>query len=279
MRKIILFFIILLSSQIVFGQGAKSDDTKSNKGKYYLYWGWNRGWFTNSDISFKGNDYDFVLKDVVAYDRPTPFALNPYFHLGWFTLPQYNFRFGYYFNDNWEISYGMDHMKYVMLQEQTVSITGEIANSQTNYDGVYSGDNIRLKQDFLKFEHTDGLNYGNFELRYSRDIYKYKILTVKWFGGGGLGFLLPKTNSTLLSKERHDDFHLAGFGLGAVTGFNITIWDHFFVQSEYKLGYINMPDIRTTNDKVDKASQDFFFSQLNIVFGYSFRLKSCCSKD
>ena len=37
-----------------------------NKGKFYLYWGWNRGAYTDSDIHFKGSDYDFVLHDVKA---------------------------------------------------------------------------------------------------------------------------------------------------------------------------------------------------------------------
>ena len=33
-----------------------------------------------------------------------------------------------------------------------------------------------------------------------------------------------------------------------------------------------MPDIRTTMSKADKASQSFFFSQLNIVFGVKINL-------
>ena len=35
----------------------------------------------------------------------------------------------------------------------------------------------------------------------------------------------------------------------------------------HKGGFIDMPDILTSTDKSDRASQHFFFNQLNIVFG------------
>ena len=37
-------------------------------------------------------------------------------------------------------------------------------------------------------------------------------------------------------------------------------------------GFINMPDIRTTNNLADRASQHFFFIQANLVFGYRFNV-------
>ena len=35
--------------------------TAHNKGKFYFYWGGNRGSYTNSDIRFKGANYDFTI--------------------------------------------------------------------------------------------------------------------------------------------------------------------------------------------------------------------------
>jgi hypothetical protein len=59
--------------------------------------------------------------------------------------------------------------------------------------------------------------------------------------GIGVGLLYPKTNSMLLGKERHDDFHVSGYGVSAKVGLNITFYKHFFIQTELKGGYINMP--------------------------------------
>ena len=52
---------------------------------------------------------------------------------------------------------------------------------------------------------------------------------------------------------------------------------HFFIQSEWKGGFISMPDIRTTMHKEDRASQHFLFSQYNVVFGANFRIP--CKKN
>ena len=88
----------------------------------------------------------------------------------------------------------------------------------------------------------------------------------------GTGVLYPKTNSTLLSKKRYDDFHFSGFGVSLKGGINLTLFDRFFIQAEIKTGYINMSDIRTTTSNADSASQDFLFFQRNISFGYIFQL-------
>ena len=84
--------------------------------------------------------------------------------------------------------------------------------------------------------------------------------------------MYPKTNTTLLSKERYDEYHFSGFGLSLKGGINLTLFDHFFVQAELKTGYLNMPNIRTTPSTADSASQEFFFFQRNISFGYVFQL-------
>lgn len=90
--------------------------------------------------------------------------------------------------------------------------------------------------------------------------------------GVSAGLLIPKTNAKLLNMPRHDEFHLAGWGLGALLGGNISIYEHFFIQSEFKVGYMNMPDIEINQVESDKAKQDFFYSQLNVVFGFNVSL-------
>ena len=244
----------------------------NQKGKLYVYWGWNRGWYTTSDISFRGTDYDFNLNQVVAKDRQTPFSLNAYLNPILITIPQYNFRIGYFISKNYDISFGVDHMKYVVQSDQTVKISGYISSTETEYDGEYDNDDIIIEEGFLNFEHTDGLNFLNVEFRRFDNIFDFNKVKINLTEGFGLGALMPKTNSTLLNNERHDDFHLAGYGISAVVAINISFFEVFFIQSELKGGYINMPDIRTTMDKADRASQSFLFSQLNIVFGVSFNL-------
>ena len=264
--KTLLFFCILIST-FSFSQDSISKRTSKNKGTFFVYWGWNREAYTNSDIHFQGTNYDFTLQDVQAKDRQSPFAFDTYFKS--ITIPQYNLRIGYYINEKYSISFGADHMKYVMVGTQKTTIDGKIASS-TSYDGTYSNAPFTIEPKFLLFEHTDGLNYLNLEVRRHDKLYQYKKITLNLTEGVGAGILLPRTNTTLLGFPRYDQFHLAGFGLGAMVGLNVEFWNHFFIQTEGKVGYINMPDIRTTMHVEDKASQQFGWIQGNVVFGVRF---------
>lgn len=276
--RIIFFLSLSFISIQLPAQVETTFATRHSKGEFYAYWGWNADWYSRSDIRFHGNNYDFSLTKVVAHDRQTPLGLDSYLSPGRVTIPQTNFRIGYFLTDHWSISLGLDHMKYVMDQGQTVPITGFIQNSNTPYDGFYNQNPIQLTEDFLQFEHTDGLNYINIEIRRHDNLLSLRRfhlpdIDFNLIEGFGIGALLPKSNTTLLMNQRYDEFHLAGYGLGGFIGLNITFFKYFFIQGELKGGYINMPDIRTTEFKPDRASQHFLFLESNLLLGANFRIK------
>lgn len=241
------------------------------KGQIFAYWGWNTGGFTNSNIKFSGQGYKFTLSNVVAHDRETPFTVKKYFNPATMTIPQYNYRLGYYFRDRYSLSIGMDHMKYVVDAGQTVKINGSIENTESGYDGIYSNEEIQLVPGFLELEYTDGLNYLNVELRHINQIFSMKNFSVNVIEGLGIGALIPKTNAKLLSNEKNDEFHLSGYGVDAVLGLKLLLYHSFFIQTEFKGGFFNLPEVRTTSSKDDSAKQHFFFGQLNLVFGGMWR--------
>ena len=121
-------------------------------------------------------------------------------------------------------------------------------------------------------EHTDGLNYVNADFRRLDELLSWKFISINITEGAGVGFLVPRTDASLLNFDRNDKFHIAGYGLNAMLGLNIRFGKNFFIQSEYKMGYISMQDIRTSKYKEDIASQRFLFHQYNVVFGSHFRL-------
>lgn len=269
------FFLLLLMSISIFAQEDKKQKV-SNKGKLFFYWGWNRATYSNSDINFKGTDYDFTLQDVVANDRITEFTFNDYLNPVNITNPQTNFRIGYFLSDNYTVSIGFDHMKYVVKGYQTVKINGEI-NAGTPFDGVYNNDDIRLTNEFLQMEHTDGLNYVNLEVKRFDEIGHLIGINSKNFQlslteGIGAGFLYPRTDIKLFNQNERDEFQISGWGVSVGAGLNLTFFKHFFVQSDLKYGYINMPNIRTTANPEDTASQSFTFFEKTIVFGARFNI-------
>lgn len=285
MKHIILYsvFLITFFSSKAFAQEQKNQDkyTAHNKGKFFVSWGGNRDSYSKSDVTFRGKDYNFTLDNITAHDKPKGWHVD-YINPTRMTIPQTNFKMGYFINDHYSISIGVDHMKYVMTQNQTVNMTGEIMLPLTEpgavYNGIYNNTPTVMTEEFLKYEHTDGLNYVNSEFSRQDDISSlFKIkntdkIQVNLTEGVGFGLLYPKTNTTLLGKERHDDFHVSGFGTSLKAGLNITFFKHFYIQGELKGGYINMQDIRTTKSSEDRASQDFFFFQQIISVGGIFRI-------
>ncbi len=275
----ILVALFLVIATVSFSQDTiqKNDyrDVKTNKGRMFVYWGWNRAHYSTSDITFKGSNYKFTLHNVKADDKPKPFGIY-YFKLDEITIPQTNFRIGYFFKENYTVSIGLDHMKYVMRNNTTVKIDGDI-NVGGSFDGVYNNDDIVLTEDFLLFEHTDGLNYINVEVSRYDNLdnwlkFPVKNIDINLTEGIGIGMIYPRTNTTLLGKARYDEFHVSGYGISAHAGLNITLFKYFFIQSNIKVGYINMQDIRTTASTTDSASQHFTFFENMYVFGAKFPL-------
>lgn len=244
----------------------------TKKGQMFFFYGWNRGMFSNSDIHFSGNGYDFQLDNVRATDRPTKFGI-VYFDPAWFTVTQYNFRAGYFIKDNLAIVLGIDHMKYVMKQNQTVAFSGNI--NDPKYAAYVQNGQVDLSDgEFLTFEHTDGLNYENLGLEKYKNLINKKNVDLVWSYGAGLGVMFPKSNVKLFGNERSDRFHIAGLGTDVRTSLNLVFWNHVMARLEVKAGYINMWDIKTTlNNKPDKAQQDFVFGQINAGIGYTFNTK------
>lgn len=286
MKNIILFsvfsfFLFTINVNAQDSIVAKVRYTAHNKGKFTIAWGGNRDYYSKSDITFKGNNYNFTLDNVVAHDKPKGWNID-YITPGHMTTPQTNFKLGYFFNDHYSISAGEDHMKYVMTQNQTANMSGYIdfpkESPSSEFNGVYDNTPTVMTEDFLMFEHTDGLNYVNVEIARQDDISRiFGIENTDKFQvnineGFGVGVLYPKTNTTLMNQARHDEFHVSGFGTSLKAGLNLTIFKYFTIEGDIKGGYINMQDIRTTQSSSDIAQQDFFFLETIIYFGGIFRI-------
>ena len=276
--KQLSFLIILLISGSTIAQDSLY--TSSKKGKVFVSWGGNRDSYSKSDIRFQGNNYDFTIQDVTAKDKPKGWHLD-YFNPTRMTIPQTNLKIGYFISNHYAISIGFDHMKYVMEENKVRTVNGKInlpaEEPGSVFNGTYKGETF-VSEEFLKFEYTDGLNYVNTEFARYDDISKLFGITntdkfqVNVTEGIGVGFLYPRTNSTLLLKERNDAFSISGFGASLNLGLNVTFFKHFFIQTDLKGGFIKMNNSKTTIVSSDKASHEFYFLQRIISIGGIFKL-------
>ncbi|WP_231625578.1 hypothetical protein [Pedobacter sp. R20-19] len=265
------------SSKSIFNPEHKRNS--SRKGDFYFHWGYNHSWYGKSDIQFQGPNYDFTLKDVVAHDRQSKLSWD-YLNPGLITVPQYNIRVGYFIKDNYSVSIGWDHMKYVMDIPQTVAVTGYIGANITPENtptgalaGTYNGQSINVKESMLTFEHTDGFNYANVEVERYDDIWVAPggntSLTLETGLGGGL--IVPRSDVRLFGLGRNNHWNVAGYGVSAKVGLKFYVWKNVYLQNTTKVGTTNLKTIHTTGwDEYDKASQKINYLENMWVIGVQF---------
>ncbi len=253
----------------------------SNKGLFYISWGYNRSWFTKSTIHFHGPQYDLTFFNLAAHDNPSPFSFGVYFNPEKASIPQYNLHIGYFFTSRFHLSFGIDHMKYVITQNQQAVISGVVSPTiSTKYAGSYLNDTITLKSEILRFEHTNGLNLVSLDVEYLQplaNLYKHKIW-LKWNTGVGGFMVITKTDMSLLGDGVDNDFHLSGYSVTAKTGPRLEFWKRFFIASELKVGYMNLPNVNINNDAPQKADHNFSFVQWYTVLGAEIPLRDWLRK-
>ena len=289
--KIKVLLVLLLCSISAFSQEKLSDETEpvkkhklQKKGDFYFTWGYNRSWYDKSDIHFIGPNYDFTLHNVVASDRPT--------ELGWtyinpveISIPQFNFRIGYFISDKYSISIGWDHMKYVVDVPQKATISGYIGStisdpaistnvSSGNYAGTYAdGTPFEIQSDFLTFEHTDGLNFASIDLERYDLLWQSKRqpkLGLTLMTGLGAGPVIPRSDVHFFGVGANHYWNLSGYGAAAKTGLNFDILSWLFLKTEFKIGFIDLQKIPTTGRSVDVAKQNIVFYENSWCIGFKF---------
>jgi hypothetical protein len=219
-------------------------------------WGYNRAYYGSSSIHFQnGNQYDFTLNKVKASDRPTFKSTSDFITGVWKeepTIPQYNFRMGYFLTDNTSIAVGIDHMKYVMDKNQPATITGSISEE---FSPEYAGENFHNKpltvgnnENLIgNFEHTNGFNLVDVELGHNKTLAASKNgkHAVSFFGTVGAGLMIPKTDVTILGKQLDNKFHVAGYGVSASAGMRAEFFRYGFAEAKLKGGYVDVMNALT----------------------------------
>jgi hypothetical protein len=251
----------------------------SRKGNWFVHWGYNFSWYDTSDINFKGPGYDFTLKHVVAHDRPKKLSFE-YLDPGLITTPQFNLRFGYFIKDNYSISLGWDHMKYVMDIPQTVNVDGYINATISNpaiptlaYAGVYNDKPLNVKGDMLGFEHTDGFNYVSTEVERYDDMWvaRSQKTSLTFESGLGIGLMIPRTDVHLFGVGKNNFWNIAGYGISAKAGFKFYITKGLYLQNTSKIGFTSLSRIHTTGrNEYDSASQKIKYLENFTALGYQF---------
>ena len=276
-RLLLVIFTINVIPIVSYSQEKQAYSMKDPKGNFFVFWGYNRSAYAKSTIQVKGDHYNYTLYDMPAQDMPEKVTVKNYLHPGYFTVPQFNARLGFYITDKYVVSAGWDHMKYKTQDGATVKISGTIDEEASDgYAGTYDNELITVYHDSLvKIEHSDGLNLIQFNME-RHDlllINPKKNLGLSTILGAGIIFPMPWTNATVFGVRNDDRPHFTGIGFSLFGGIKFYFLKRLFIQGLVQTGFLHMPGIVITpKGGNERASQNIKYIQGMVVLGYSFRL-------
>lgn len=270
MKHYLALLLLAIGSSVTAQPAASQFTPRPLKHTFYVYWGYNRSYYRDSDISFKGEGYEFKLKDVQAIDDPEPFSPDVYLHPGRFTIPQFNFRVGFHIKENLCISLGWDHMKYVMRVPQVAVLDGYIDPELSwRYGREYTNEPILINPDLLLYENTDGLNFVRSGLEAHAPFWSGlgRRLQLGVILGINAGLAMPWTDVTFLEERQATQLHLAGWGASATMGLRLKWRNTLFLQYQVQPGFLDLRDILLQDDGPARAMQKIWFTELSLTGG------------
>jgi len=242
---------------------APAPQTKKASGRQYFFsWGYNGDNYTKSDMHFSqpslGND--FTMHGVQARDSKTWTEL---FQHGLF-VPQYNMRLGVFFNEKWGVELALDHIKWIVREDQTVRRTGTLNGAPTDGD-------VALTADVLRYQLNNGANPLFFNL-----IRRWQLMGepgrtghLVFLAKAGAGFPNPHTENTVFGVPNDKGFQFVqGWNVDAAAAVRLHLWKPLYFEFEEKLLYASYHGI-----KIDRgtAKNNVKASEFSFSFGVSFR--------
>ncbi len=257
----------------------KKRKVSNEKGTILISWGYNRSAYTKSDLKLQGQGYNFDLQYSKASDHQSPLNSGDY-SLKSLSVPQYNFKIGYFYKQKWSISLGVDHMKYIFSDNNKVVVSGNLSYQSKS---VFIGNNIdygsaplllkniTTDRDLFHYENSKGLNYIHGELGLSEKLFvadKKGDFIVSSNVGFGTGLLLSYTSLLFDGVQNETTKSLSGYGLSTFAGLRFEFFKSVYLYSNFSVGFLHKIHEKTSMvDAVAYASQHFGYSQIEAGLG------------
>ena len=232
LKNIFLSFLFLSVISPAFAQTTKKEKKQKAKSVYFS-WGYNSESYTRSTVHVEqsglGNSYDLI--HVRGRD-----------HEGWndgvtnkaFTIPQYNYRLGYYFNEKQDlaIEINFDHTKY-LIEDQNVRLKGKLNNAQVDTTILFSQQN----GDYYYL--NNGANFLLFNIVKRVGLYHTHSnnLRIDLTGKAGIGPVIPHVQNSFFGYANHQQFQLGGWNTGVELALRVTVMRYGFIEFSQKLDY------------------------------------------
>ncbi len=255
-----LLIVLLLIIPIITNAQKKS---KERKGEFYFSWGYNKEWYTRSDVKVNqpSLNNNYTLKSVHSHDHP-----------GWdeglfsipISIPQYNYRLGYFFDKKKGLAFeiNFDHTKHIVQDNQQVKITGTLNGRQVDSSVNFSEGNG------FYYYLNNGANFLLFNIvkRWHWHENKNGKFTIDALGKAGIGPLIPHVQNSFFGQANDPGFQLGGWNMGVEGGVRATFFKNIFLEFSNKLDYARYSNLKTYQGS---AKQAFGTYELVLSLGFT----------
>jgi hypothetical protein len=252
------FLLLIFCNAEANAKSAKHKRT----GSIYFSWGYNNEWYTNSTVSITQNSLgnNYQLLHVYAHDHP-----------GWdegilnkaLTIPQYNYRLGYYFNEKQDIGIegNFDHTKYLIGDGQTIHMVGMFNDTHVDQPLFFS-----QAQGFYYFL-NNGANFLLFNFVKKYQLYRAKTNHFKLdlVGKAGIGPVIPHVQNSLFGQINDQGFQFGGWNTGIETAIRATFFRFGFIEFSQKVDYARYSNLAVYEGT---AKQNFGTYELILSVGF-----------
>ncbi len=289
MKNLLLIGTLVLFSLPAFAVNKpkpKTNKVSTNAGTLFFHWGYNRSWYTQSNMHFQGAGYDFTMDNAKAHDNPQKFG-KTYFNPKTITVPQFNIRLGYNFANNWAVSIGYDHMKYLFADNNQVILNGTIEpglDEVSNLSGTYTDYEMVTEREKFHYENSDGLNYLRAEVTRLQNIYhtKDRKFALTALAGVSVGGILSYNDFRFAGVNTMRTISLSGYGISGHLGLRFEFFKHVYLQANYGGGFMHQVNVKNRPNDIDptaRTAQKFGYMEFSGVLGAMFyiRTKNGCN--
>lgn len=246
---------------------------------WYVSWGYNKDFWSNSDISVSQPDLNnnFTVHHVYGDDDP---GWNQGFFNQNFMSPQYNIRLGHFLNPThtWAIELNFDHTKYNNVNNQIANVSGTI-NGQP-VDGPQT-----LSSTYFSYWYHNGFNNLMLDLVRRKPLYTIPHVYMRLVGIAkvGAGVLLPHPMNTILGNSNASVvgpkawgnyfgisqgwWQLGGWTVGVECGFQLFLYKPLYLEFTDKEAFNDLDNIQVYSGT---ASQTVWLNELIFSIGSTF---------
>jgi hypothetical protein len=275
-----LVFIILLATALISPYSFGQRKTKLNtNGQGTLFGGinYNRSYYSNSQLSFTGPEFNFRLNGTKLSD--TPSGNSSYFHSEGLEFLQFNAQIGYFIKPRWAISFNFERLNFFTPSDFSGEIDGVIAPGSSTLSGEYNNETIDLTSNDLYLEHSMGVNLVGVSLHRMDQIFKSKkaIFELLSYTRLGAGAIFSNANFTFNGIRDQQITSLSGVAFTASAGVRTVFLQHFYLQFNLTGGIINQRSVALGQNRSVQHLTPYLSPEIGLGFSYFVRPTNNCN--